>query len=498
MLDRRAFLLSMAAPRLGGGGEPACSFETDNDVLRQKYEAALSGLRSNIKTIHQFAAPVLIEGATYDGVWLECAPLEGLAYAPFDPAVAVANHRAFFHFQREDGYLPCSIRQNRIGTGQIQMVVPIAATALETYQLTGDRAFLEEAYGACSRWEQWLRKYRNTRGAGLCEAFCEYDTGHDNSPRFQGIPKKCPDDDARKMPDVRGLPYLAPDLSATCFGARTALARMAAALGRRKDAHSWNVAAREIRAAILDRLWDPESACFYDLDANDRFVRVRGDALTRVLGEHVVNQAMFEEIWRRQIHNPRAFWPAYPLPSIAVDDPSFVRPIPRNSWGGASQALTALRAPRWMEYYGKYSALTHLMTRWVTALVRAPDFLQQMDPLSGEFTPDKGRYSPAMLAMTDFVSRLYGVRIGPAWVEWNCRLPQGSAWARFRVQSAAGSAELNQDRSGAQLVWNGRTIRRVKGAARVITDLRGRAIRIIGTDPAGVPGGPEPDQIIEL
>ncbi|HZT38700.1 MAG TPA: hypothetical protein VFA28_12440, partial [Bryobacteraceae bacterium] len=258
------------------------------------------------------------------------------------------------------------------------------------------------------------------------------------------------------------------------------------------------VAAREIRAAILDRLWDPETACFYDLDANDRFVRVRGDALTRVLGEHVVNQAMFEEIWRRQIHNPGAFWPAYPLPSIAVDDPSFVRPIPRNSWGGASQALTALRAPRWMEYYGKYSALTHLMTRWVTALVRAPDFLQQMDPLSGEFTPDKGRYSPAMLAMTDFVSRLYGVRIGPAWVEWNCRLPQGSAWARFRVQSAAGSAELNQDRSGAQLVWNGRTIRRVKGAARVITDLRGRAIRIIGTDPAGVPGGPEPDQIIEL
>jgi hypothetical protein len=498
MLDRRAFLLSIAAPCFAEADKPPCSFETDNEALQKKYDAALSGLRANIKAVNQFASPVLIEGATYDGVWLECAPLEGLAYAPFDPAIAVADHRTFFHFQRDDGYFPCSIRQNRIGTGQIQMVVPIAATALETYQITGDRAFLVEAYEACSRWERWLMKYRDTRGAGLCEAFCEYDTGHDNSPRFKGIPKKCPDDDARKTPDVPGLPYLAPDLSATCFGARVALARMAAILEKQREAASWGSAATKIRTAILDRLWDPETACFYDRDASNRFVRVRGDALTRVLGEHVVDQGQFEEIWRRQIHNPRAFWPAYPLPSIALDDPAFVRPIPRNSWGGASQALTALRAPRWMEHYGKYSALTHLMTQWVSALVRAPDFLQQMDPLTGEFTPDKGRYSPAMLVMTDFVSRLYGVRFGQETVEWNCRLPEGATRARFAVQNAAGRAELMQDRSGAQLVWNGRTIRRVRSAVRVVTDHRGRAIRMIGTDPLAGAGGIQPDQTMVL
>jgi len=118
----------------------------------------------------------------------------------------------------------------------------------------------------------------------------------------------------------------------------------------------------------------------YDVDAHDRFVRIRGDAITRVMGEQVADQKLFDEVYRRQLHNLSAFWTPYPFPSIAADDPAFFRPIPRNSWGGASQALTALRTPRWMEHYGKYADFTHLMTRWVEALVRSGQFLQQMDP----------------------------------------------------------------------------------------------------------------------
>jgi len=89
--------------------------------------------------------------------------------------------------------------------------------------------------------------------------------------------------------------------------------------------------------------------------------RIRGDALTRVLCEHVVDQPMFERIYARHIKNPEGFWPPYPLPSIAVSDPTFVRDLPENSWGGASQALTALRAPRWFEHYGKSTDLKELM-----------------------------------------------------------------------------------------------------------------------------------------
>ncbi|MDX1682453.1 MAG: hypothetical protein R3336_04990, partial [Phycisphaeraceae bacterium] len=128
------------------------------DQIRQKYDAALKGLADNTCRLREDDPPVLIEGGVYGGVWLECAPLEGLIYGRRRPEVARANHEIFFKHQRDDGYLPCWIWRDQIGSAQIQMVVPIAATALETADLIEDAGFLERAYEACGRWDHWLRR----------------------------------------------------------------------------------------------------------------------------------------------------------------------------------------------------------------------------------------------------------------------------------------------------------------------------------------------------
>ncbi len=373
---------------------------------RKKYDAALAGLTSNVRKVFGYGKPVLIEGGNYPGIWLECGPLEGLVYGRHAPEIARANHEVFFHLQREDGYIPCYAWMELLGTGQIQMVVPIAATALETADLLGDECFLAQAYDACARWDAWLSRNRNTRGTGLCEAFCEYDTGHDNSPRFHGLPKECPGRDASVCPNAGGLPYLAPDLSASVYGGRRALAQMAERLGRTGEAEEWKERAESIRALIIKYCFDPEDEFFYDVDRYGEFVRIRGDAVTRVLGEHVPDQVLFDRIYKRHIRNPDSFWTPYPMPSIAADDPAFVKDLPPNSWGGASQALTALRAPRWFIHYGKGEDLRHLMERWVDAILAAPDFMQQMNPWTGEFSTSAG-YSPAMCVFIDFVDRLF-------------------------------------------------------------------------------------------
>jgi hypothetical protein len=94
--------------------------------------------------------------------------------------------------------------------------------------------------------------------------------------------------------------------------------------------------AEAIRKLIVERLYSERDGGFYDLDAEGRFVSVTSAATLRVLGEHVPDAVLFEELWQRQVHHPKAFWAPYPFPSVALDDPQFVRPIPRNSWGGAS------------------------------------------------------------------------------------------------------------------------------------------------------------------
>ena len=495
-INRRQFLLQSGAaaglaalPRLSFGkilresGEETSSiaFETTDAGLQRHYKKALDLLASNVQVMPGYQPPVLIEGSVYRGIWLECAPQEGLVYSPIRPEIARHNHLAFFEKQREDGQIPCNIKVSGTGFGQIQMVVPIAATAWELSQQTQDNELLETAYRSCGQWDAWLRRYRDARHTGLCEGFCTYDTGHDNSPRWAGMPNGCPDGDARKCPPVPSLPRLCPDLSATVYGGRVALAAMARALGKNSEADHWLELAAAIRSAIVERLYDPSDAAFYDLDAQDHFVRVRGDVISRVLGEHVVDQKLFEEIYRREIHDPGAFWAPYPLPSIALDDPHFVRPIPRNSWGGASQALTALRAPRWMEHYGKPADLAHLMQQWVDALLRAGDFRQQLDPLTGVFTDDAGGYSPAALVMIDFTWRLAGVRQAGEHLEWNVRPPPAQTRASYRLRvSAALTAELKYESGEAELSVNGRQFLKTRSVVRLVTTRDGKVVEASG------------------
>ena len=441
ILARRSFLrqaaltVSAAAisplTALADSSKPAHGnpkFPTSDPAWQRTWDAAVATLAGNVRSMPRYDQPVLVEGSTYAGIWLECAPQEGQVYGTLEKyiatsegqraplAVARANHMAFFANQKPDGQLPASIKlADKVGTdvgyGQIQMVVPIAATAWDIVQLTNDQELLETGYKSCSRWDTWLRQYRDTRKTGLCEGFCTYDTGMDNSPRWAGVPNRCPDADARKCPEQPGMPRLCPDLSATVYGGRVALAAMAKALGKSDDHARWLADAEHIRQLILTKLYSPEDGAFYDLDAQNKFVRVRSVVTIRVLGEHVVDpvkdKAIFNAVLTKQVHNPKAFWAPYPFPSSALDEPTFVRPIPRNSWGGASQALTALRAPRWMSYYGKDAELKHLMQQWCEAIMRHTEFRQQMDPLTGDFTQnDPGGDSPCALTFLDFTRRL--------------------------------------------------------------------------------------------
>ena len=427
---------------------------------------------------------MLIEGANYAGIWMECGPHEALVYRKFRPGVARNSHLIFFALQRSDGQLPANNKVSETGFGQIQMVVPIAATAWELASATGDDELLHAAYRACSAWDDWLMRYRNTRGTGLIEGFCTYDTGHDNSPRWEGIPPQCPDKDAKKYPPIPALPRLCPDLSATVYGGRVALSAMAKAMGRTADADRWAERAGQIRGLILSRLYMKEDAAFYDLDAQNHFVKIRCDILSRVCGEHVPDQALFDDLWTRQIQNPKAFWAPYPLPSVALDDPKFVRPIPRNSWGGASQALTALRASRWFDHYGRSAEFGLMMNRWCEAIQSDMGFRQQLDPMTGEFTKeDAGSYSPAALIMLDYTWRLAGVREDGDSLEWNVRPGHPAAQtALFRMRTDAGkTAEMKYDRRGAELRLGGKLLGRIdSGVARLVTDSNGEPKALVG------------------
>ena len=150
-----------------------------------------------------------------------------------------------------------------------------------------------------------------------------------------------------------------------------------------------------------------------------------------------------------------------------MDDPAFVRPIPRNSWGGASQALTALRAPRWMEFYGKSAELGQMMQAWCDALMKDGMFRQQLDPMTGIFTEGGSKgYSPAALVLVDSTCRLAGVREEDGRME--CERPaglRGGGWSEVRAEDELG---IDRRRCGMRTaaricIWPARNLRGWRG-----------------------------------
>lgn len=481
-------------------GAPSPQFRTNNGRWQAAYDRALTILSGNVRVMPKYDKPVLIEGAVYLGVWQECAPHESLVYRRFRPDVAKNTHSTFFALQKPDGQFPAANKATNTGYGQIQMVVPIAATAWELARATKDDAFLAQAYDACGRWDAWLGKYRNTRGTGLTEGFCTYDTGHDHSPRWEGMAAACPNNDAKTMPPSPGLPRLCPDLSATTYGARLALADMAKALGKDSEAAQWTERAETMRGLILAKLYNAQDAAFYDLDKDDKAIRINCDIVTRMCSEKIPDQAMFDTLWTRHIHNPEAFWAPYPLPSVAMNDPLFVKPIPRNSWGGATQALTALRAPRWFDHYGRSAEFTVMMDAWCKALMADMTFRQQMNPWTGAFTQvDAPGYSPACLVMYDYTWRLAGIVEEPEELWWNIRPSHPAAdGSRFDMRTDGGhDARLEYtSKTSAEMYLAGVHVAKVDGTARLITGLDGTPKALLGiaekpqTVKVAIPGRP--------
>ena len=453
-------------------------FKCDSERFQDFFNRALQGLANNCRQIRPDTNTVLIEGGEYSGVWLECAPLEGLIYAAISPEIAKNNHTIFYKYQRMDGQLPYTVKANRIGFSQIQQVVPLAETAYELGVITQDEEFLHLTYQAWRKWDQWISCHRDKLKRNVCEAFCEYDTGHDKSFRFKGLPKFCPDDEAAICPEDLRLPYVAPDLTATMFGGRIAMAKIATALGYEHESNEWLERAEIMRQSLFKYCFDSESEFFYDLDNCGNFVKNLSDAGIRVLGEHAVSQELFDRIFNRWISNPDAFWTPYPIPSVAACDPGFEYPPPENCWGGASQALLALRSWRWLEYYGKFNALNHLMSCWLNGMQQNSDFMQQMDPFTGKFSTSSN-YSPAMCCGIDFTSRMAGVCETPEGLNWGgAGIPEVSE-SFFELECLrGGSAGIRIKNKKATLILNGVKFVEIKGRFRAFCDSDGKNLRI--------------------
>ena len=371
----------------------------DLDYIRNRLPQINEAVKGNLLPFTGCRTPLPIAGACYNGIWMEHNQ-DWFFLADSAPESAWAAVEIFMERQMENGLFPVVVRT----TGeafyrQIQNIWPFARCAFEiARKLNKGEADLRRIFRAAAAYDKWLGEYRDYKKLGLVEMFCEYDTGHDKSPRVTdgGLPHNM-NPDAGTMPDLEILPILAPDLSAMRYQGRIALSEIAALLNEEKEAAFWREQARVTREAIKKYLYDPEDDYYYDVDSSGKFRKYRTEHITRLYLNAVVDQEEFDRQYKRYFEDPEQFCTPYPFPSIAISDPAFVKELPNNCWGGNTQALTALRASMWMPCYGRSDERERLLKKWMRAFIDYDSCLpQELNPFTGAPIGTGVNYMPSL------------------------------------------------------------------------------------------------------
>lgn len=371
--------------------------------------------------------------AIYPGYWLEHL-YDSIVWAklfPEDRDIAISQMRLFLGNQREDGAIPTYVLDNdfmntipataKAYTGsevcppgltlryrQLQECVSVASLCLEVWEFDKTQD-LSWYYERCAKWDEYICNNRMSRGKGLVEIYCGYDTGHDNSGRFFGMKySKGINDFSAPPADCDVAPMISPDVNAVFYGNRKALAKMAEILGLEDEAREWHNKAEQVKKRLFEVCFDEEDCFFYDVDKHDNKIKVKSVSITTLYCEGLLDQDIADRIYERYLANPNEFGTPYPFPGVSVSDPTWQYKLKGNDWGYYSQGNVAIRSLRWMKKYGRENEMRKMMEAWLEAWCKNDirEFGQELHPITGEPSSAARWYSSTMLYLLTAIREL--------------------------------------------------------------------------------------------
>jgi len=253
-------------------------------------------------------------------MWLWDSVFHSLAMNRFAPEVAADFLFAVLDTQRDDGMIPhFSGPDGR--TSNITQPPILAWGVWENYKVLHNDARLRKTLSKLERYLEWNLQHRDQNHNHLLEWFSEGDplcrsgeSGLDNSPRF---------DEAILLDAVDFSTFQARDMAC--------VAQLWRALGEPERAAVWDERAAAMRNAIHALLWDDNSGFYYDRDFDGCLSPVM--AVTGFL-PLLLEDTPADRVDRLVGHlkDPDTFNTAFPIPSVAVNDPRWSTDM----WRGAT------------------------------------------------------------------------------------------------------------------------------------------------------------------
>ncbi|HWB57531.1 MAG TPA: hypothetical protein VG479_11395 [Gaiellaceae bacterium] len=366
----------------------------------------------------------------YPFQWFWDSCFHAIAWSRFDTARAADELRGLFAFQQGDGLIPhvvfwkgdlvSRLRWHHLESrtdGRIpffhaprttaQMQPPVIAQAVERVVDAGaDDAFLAEALPHLERYYRYLAALRDPDDDVLISVISQFEGGLDFSPvydetvdvshpspgrllfrtRFPQLQNKLANYDVGAI-FRRYRHHLEDVLVNAVYGqGLRALARLAERGGRHATARWAERTADGVTAALLDRCWSEQLGLFTNLAGPDE--RRSGVRTIHGLMPLILPDLPRDVAARLVGHldDPRTFAAPYPVPSVALDEPAFVRDHRirgfRFIWRGPLSMNTNWFLVHGLRAHGHADVADRIASR-SRELVERGGFNEFYDPLDG-------------------------------------------------------------------------------------------------------------------
>jgi glycogen debranching enzyme len=265
-------------------------------------------LSTRFYTTREAMAPSKIH---YVGVWQWDAYFHALAYRYVDKRLAQDQLRIVLDHQQPNGMIPDAVHDEGVIT---HLTLPVEAdvtkppliawAALKLYETDGDRDFLDEIYGPLVRWHHWWFQYNDFNDSGIVAYAHPFSSGLDDSPLWDA-----------------GMPVESPELNTYLYHQMEALARIAEIIGETADVPVWRERAAAHVQRMIRHFWDEEAGVFW-VKKDNQPVRVLTPFNLYPLWTGKLPEAMVDRLVAH-LTNPAELWPRWPLPTVALNDPSY-------------------------------------------------------------------------------------------------------------------------------------------------------------------------------
>ena len=308
----------------------------------------------------------------YIGVWQWDAYFHALAFRHVDIELARNQLRVMLDHQLPNGMIPDAIYDEGVIT---HLETPVAAAvtkppvaawvAMKLHETVPDMAFLREIYDPLVRWNAWWLNLNDDDRDGIVQYNHPYSSGLDDSPLWDG-----------------GMPVESPELNTYVIVQMESLAKMAHLLGREADAAEWDRRRRTLARRLVDHFYDPQAGLFWATKAHVP-ISVRTPFNLYPLWTGLLD----EEIVRRLIDHltdPREFWTAYPLPTVAHSDPQFNG---EQMWRGPTWVNINYIFTEALHRCGRHDLARELRRRTLEMVMLHDDIYEYYNPDTGAVPP---------------------------------------------------------------------------------------------------------------